>query len=88
MAEEKKYYIRVRGTLVQVASEVYKACHQTKRRAKTLYEKNERNMLVSYDAMDTDDMLGEEMIPDQDLPSVEVFAYQTAPSMFGTAFRG
>lgn len=71
MAEEKKYYIRVRGALVQVTSEVYKACHQAKRRVKTLYEKDERNKLVSYDAMDTDDTLGEEMIPDQSLPSVE-----------------
>lgn len=53
MAEEKKYYIRVRGALVQVTSEVYKACHQAKRRVKTLYEKDERNKLVSYDAKTT-----------------------------------
>lgn len=69
MAE--KYYVRVRGELVLVTSEVYKACYQTKRRVKTLYEKDERNGLVSYDSMDTEDMLGEETIPDRSLPSVE-----------------
>lgn len=71
MAEKNEYYIRVRGTLVSVTPEVYKACHQTKRRVKTLYEKDERNGLVSYDSMDTEDMLGEETIPDPSLPSVE-----------------
>ena len=69
MAE--KYYVRVRGELVLVTPEVYKACYQTKRRVKTLYEKDERNGLVSYDSMDTEDMLGEETIPDRSLPSVE-----------------
>lgn len=71
MAEKNEYYIRVRGTLVLVTPEVYKACHQTKRQVKTLYEKDERNGLVSYDSMDTEDMLGEETIPDPSLPSVE-----------------
>ena len=56
MAE--KYYVRVRGELVLVTPEVYKACYQTKRRVKTLYEKDERNGLVSYDSMDTEDILG------------------------------
>ncbi len=36
-----------------------------------MYEKDERNGLVSYDAMDTDDTLGEEMIPDSDASNVE-----------------
>ncbi len=71
MAEKNEYYIRVRGTLVLVTPEVYKACHQTKRKVKTLYEKDERNGLVSYDSMDTEDMLGEETIPDSDAASVE-----------------
>ena len=71
MADKNEYYIRVRGTLVLVTPEVYKACHQAKRRVKTLYEKDERNGLVSYDSMDTEDMLGEETIPDSDAASVE-----------------
>ena len=69
--EEKKYYIRVRIALVQVTAKVYKEWHQTRRKVKTLYEKDKRNGLVSYDAMDTDDTLGEEMIPDSDASNVE-----------------
>ena len=37
----------------------------------TLYEKDERNNLVSYDGMDTEDTLGVETIPDSNTPSVE-----------------
>lgn len=74
MAEEKKYYIRVRGTLVQVTSAVYKEWHQTRRKVKTLYEKDKRNGLVSYNSMDTEDALGEEIIPDMGVPSVEDIA--------------
>ena len=71
MAERKRYYIRMSGTLVPVTQEVYQTCHQTKRHAKTLYEKDERHGLISYDGMDTEDTLGEEMIPDRDAVSVE-----------------
>lgn len=78
MAERKRYYIRVSGILVPVTQEVYQTCHQTKRHAKTLYEKDERHGLVSYDGMDTEDTLGEEMIPDRDSVSVEDAAIANA----------
>ena len=71
MAEKKEYFVRVCGTSTPVTKEVYQTCHQTKRHAKTLYEKDERHGLVSYDGMDTEDTLGEEMIPDRDAVSVE-----------------
>lgn len=71
MTEKKEYRIRSCGTLVPVTQEVYQVFYQAKRRAKTLYEKDERNGLVSYDGMDTEDTLGEEMIPDRDAISVE-----------------
>ena len=71
MAEGKECYIRVRGTLVAVTPDVYHVCHQTKRQAKTLYEKDGRNNLVSYDGMDTEDTLGVETISDPSAPSVE-----------------
>lgn len=74
MAEKKEYFIRVQGTLVSVSGEVYQAYHRTKRYAKTLYEKDQRNGLVSYDGMDTDDVLGEEMLPDQVSAGVEEWA--------------
>lgn len=71
MAEEKEYFVRVCGTSVPVTQKVYQTCHQTKRHAKTLYEKDERHNLVSYDGMDTEDSLGEEIITDPEALSVE-----------------
>ena len=71
MAEEKEYSVRVRGTPVTVTQEVYRTCHQTKRYAKTLYEKDARHNLVSYDGMDTENTLGVETISDPAAPSVE-----------------
>ena len=71
MTEKKEYRVRSCGTLVPVTQEVYQVYYQTKRHAKTLYEKDERNGLISYDGMDTEDTLGEEMIPDRDTISVE-----------------
>ena len=71
MAEKKEYFVRVRGTSVLVTQEVYQACHKTKRCTKTLYEKDERHNLVSYDGMDTEDTLGVETISDPHAPSVE-----------------
>ena len=71
MTEKKEYRVRSCGTLVPVTQEVYQVYYQTKRHAKTLYEKDERNGLISYDGMDTEDTLGEEMIPDRDAIGVE-----------------
>lgn len=71
MTEKKEYRVRSCGALVPVSQEVYQVFYQTKRRAKTLYEKDERRGLVSYDSMDTEDTLGEEMIPDREAVSVE-----------------
>ena len=71
MTEKKEYRVRSCGTLVPVTQEVYQAYYQAKRHDKTLCEKDERNGLVSYDGMDTEDILGEEMIPDRDTVSVE-----------------
>ena len=71
MTEKKEYRVRSCGTLVPVTQEVYQAYYQAKRHDKTLCEKDERNGLVSYDGMDTEDILGEEMIPDRDAISVE-----------------
>lgn len=71
MAEHKKYYIHVPGTLVEVSEGVYFAYYQEKRRGRTLREKDERNGAVSYDGLDTPELTGQEMIPDRDAVSVE-----------------
>lgn len=67
----KKYYIRVPEELVEVSEEVYKASRYMDRQYKTIKEKDSRNHVCSYDAFDTDDMTGAEMIPDQSSLSVE-----------------
>ncbi len=72
--EEKKYYIRVHEALVEVPEKVYRAYHQEKRRGYTMNEKDQRNGLTSYDELDTDDLTGQEMIPDRNAISVEDIA--------------
>lgn len=71
MAEEKKYRIKVSGSLVDVTKEVYLEYFRARRRWSAQIERDTYNGVVSYDAMDTEDTLGEEMIPDRDAISVE-----------------
>ena len=71
MAEDKKFFIRVHTVVVPVSEEVFRTYHREKRREKTLGEKDERNGKVSFDAMDNGEILGVEMIPDVNSPSVE-----------------
>lgn len=71
MAKEKEYRIRLHNTFVTVTREVYQAYYSEERKMKTLDEKDIRNGKVSVEAMDTDETLGIEMIPDAESPSVE-----------------
>lgn len=71
MADKTKYCIRIHNTLVPVTQEIYQAYYGGKRQEKTLIEKDERNGVVSYDAMDTAGIVGEDMIPDPTNFSVE-----------------
>jgi len=74
MAEEKKYCIKVPGVMVEVTEDVYLAYFRARRRWTAQDERNTYNGVVSYDAMDTEEMLGEETIPDSAAPSVEDMA--------------
>lgn len=71
MAEAKNYYIKVPGALVEVTEEVYLSYFRMKRRWSAQVERDTYNGLISYDAMDTEETLGKEAIPDSDSPSVE-----------------
>lgn len=68
MAEK---YIRIRGKLVAVTEEVYLAYYRQDRKARFSHEKHQRRGVVSFDALDTDEMNGEDAIPDLATPSVE-----------------
>ena len=74
MAERKEYRIKVQGVLVEVTKEVYLAYYSIERHTRTLDEKDERNGKVLYCELDTEETLGEEMIPDIGASSVEDIA--------------
>lgn len=71
MAERKEYRIKVQGVLVEVTREVYLAYYSVERHTRTLDEKDVRNGKVLYSALDTEETLGEEMIPDFGAARVE-----------------
>ncbi len=68
MAEK---YIRIRGKLIAVSEEVYYAYYHMGRQCRTQAEKDCRRRIASYDALDTDDGLGIDLLVDLDSPSVE-----------------
>lgn len=68
MAEK---YIKVCGKLVTVTEEVYYAYHHMGRQRRTQAEKDERRRVASYDALDTNDGLGVDLLVDEESPGVE-----------------
>ncbi len=75
--ERDAYRLPVHRELVDVTREVYVGFYQEKRKAKTVDEKNQRNGLLSYDALDTESTLGEEAFQDSSMPSLEEVAEET-----------
>ena len=71
MAEKSKYIIMVNGTLVEVTEEVYLAYFRMERQARGVDQKDRYNNTVKYNALDTDEMLGVEMLEDTSAVSVE-----------------
>ena len=71
MAESKNHCIKAQGTLVEVTEEIYLDYFRARRRWAAQEERAAYNGVVSYDAMDTEETLGEETIPDLSTPSVE-----------------
>ena len=71
--EERKYYIRVSGNLVEVSKEVYLVYYRMRRRERFVQEKERKGNTFHFSALDTEDRLGEETIPDLLSPSVESY---------------
>lgn len=71
---QKNFVIAVTGKLVPVSQEVYQAYYRVERHLRTLEEKDLRNGRVLYSNLDTDELLGEEMLFDPTAPSVESIA--------------
>ena len=74
MKEKKEYQIRIPGQLVPVSKEVYLAYYRMARREQFVFEKDRRAGVAYYSDLDTDEILGEETIPDLAAPTVETVA--------------
>ncbi len=64
-------YIKIGGEQVEVTEEIYYTYHHMGRQRRTQAEKDARRRIASYDALDTDDGLGVDLLVDLDSPSVE-----------------
>ena len=71
MTENNKYRIRIPGAFVEVTHEVYLTYYRMERHARHLEEKDADHGRVLYSNMDTEQLVGEEAIPDLDSSSVE-----------------
>lgn len=71
MTDKKEYRIRVDGVLVEVTQEVYQSYYRMRRREAFLIEKDIDHGVELYSNLDTDETLGEEMLPDLYSPGVE-----------------
>lgn len=74
MADKEKYIIKVEGKLVEVTPDVYYAYFRMERQERGQEEKKQRNDVVSYDALDTAETVGEEVMQDLISPSMEEVA--------------
>jgi len=71
MADKEQYMIRVKGKLVEVTPEVYYTYYRMKRQEDWQDQKKKDHHVMSYDALDTENFVGLEAIPDTDAPGVE-----------------
>lgn len=71
MVAKKEYRIRVNGVLVEVTREVYQSYYRMRRHESFLVEKDMDHGVELYSNLDTDETLGEEMLPDLHSPNVE-----------------
>ena len=74
MADKENYYIPVEGKLVKVEEKVYTAYYKMSRRERYLEEKDKENGVLSYDALDNNGLVGEEMFQNAEADSLEDLA--------------
>ena len=71
MADKEKHYIPIEGKLIEVEENVYIAYYKMGRRERYLVERDQKNGLLSYDALDQDGIVGQEMMNDPEADSLE-----------------
>ena len=57
-----KFFLPLHGMLMEVTEETYKEYYRDKRRQKYIDERSKLNGDVSYNALDTDETLGEDVL--------------------------
>lgn len=71
MADKEKYMIKIEGKPIEVTQDVYYAYFRMERQERGQEEKKQRNSVMSYDALDTEESSGVEAMPDIITPSLE-----------------
>ena len=71
MADKEKYFIPIEGKLIEVEENVYIAYYKMGRRERYLVERDQKNGVLSYDALDQDGIIGQEMMNDPEADSLE-----------------
>ena len=74
MADKKNYYIPVEGKLVEVEEPVYTEAYRMSRRERYLEERDKENGVMSYDALDNNGLVGQEMVQDMERGTLEDMA--------------
>lgn len=64
MADKKRYYIPVDGTVVEVEEAVYRTYYRMDRRERYLEERDKENGVLSYSALDGGGIVGEAAFED------------------------
>ena len=71
MADKEKYVIKIQGQLVGVPPEVYYAYFHMERQERWQEEKQQEHGVMSYDALDNAETVGQENIADAGSPGLE-----------------
>lgn len=71
MADKEKYFIPIEGKLIEVEENVYVAYYKMGRRERYLEERDKDKGVLSYDALDHNGMVGQEMFQDPGTLSME-----------------
>ena len=74
MADKEKYFIPIEGKLIEVEENVYVAYYKMGRRERYLEERDHANNVLSYDALDQNGLVGQEMFKDTESGSLEDMA--------------
>lgn len=71
VADKELFFIPIEGKLIEVEENVYIAYYKMGRRERYLVGRDQKNGVLSYDALDQDGIVGQEMMNDPEADSLE-----------------